>query len=79
MSDLLHWTSALLALLGLTFWFWSGGLRMPQLKRQIQRVAIVAALTSAVLQAVGPPDLTMGSSDAELWASAAPASLSPIA
>jgi hypothetical protein len=89
MPDLLQWTSVLLALLGLFLWFWSGGLPVPQaaasghpiarLKRQIRRVAIFAALVSAVLQAAGTPTSTTQRHDFELWALTAPAPVSPIA
>ncbi len=87
MPDLLHWSAALLALLGLLLWFWSGGLQVPQttagphpvarLKRQIRRVAIFAAVISALLQA-GMPAPRTHLSNIELWASAAPADVSPI-
>ncbi len=88
MPDLVQWTSALLALIGFFLWFWSGGLTVPQaaagvhpvarLKRQIRRVAIFAALISAVLQAAGAPGAATQRLDFELWASAAPAVVSPI-
>jgi hypothetical protein len=66
MPDFLHWSAALLAVLGLGLWLWSG-IRVPKraasvlsqahLKQHIGRVAIFAAVVSALLQAVGgsPP------------------------
>jgi hypothetical protein len=82
MPEMLQWSSALLALLGLILWFWSGGLYVPQtaggphpvarLKRQIRRAAIFAAIASALLQAAAAPSLTERH-EVELWASAAPA------
>ena len=85
MLDVLQWSSVLLALLGLFLWLWSGGMRVPQaaagahqvvrLKRQIRRVAISAAIASALLQAAGASASTERL-DVQLWASAvlAPAS-----
>ncbi len=87
MPDLLHWSAALLALLGLVLWVGSGGMQVPQttagphpltqLKRQIRRVAIFAAVVSALLQAGMPAPRTQ-LSDIELWASTAPADASSI-
>ncbi len=81
MPDVLPWSSARLALLGLFLWFWSGGIQVPEtaaaphpvarLKRQIRRAAIFAAVVSALLQAVMPASHTQ-LSNIELWASAAP-------
>ncbi len=85
MPDLLQWSSALLALLGLFLWIWSGGMQVPQtsagphpvtrLKRQIRRVAIFAAVASALLQA-GMPAPRTHLSNIELWAQAVPADVS---
>jgi len=77
MPDFVHLSAALLALLGLFLWFWSGGIQVAQLKRQIRRIAIFAALASALLQAVGSAQAT-GNPDIELWASAAPLEAAPI-
>lgn len=87
MPDLLQWCSALLALLGLFLWLWSAGMPkiatgahpIARLKRQIRRVAICAALVSAVLQAAGTPTSTTERHDFELWALAAPAPILPVA
>lgn len=77
MPDLLQWTSALLALVGLLLWFWSAHPVVP-FKRQIRRVAIFAALVSALLQ-VGIPASRTQLSHIVLWASAtSPASAAPI-
>ncbi|HXP72879.1 MAG TPA: hypothetical protein VN823_01940 [Stellaceae bacterium] len=77
MPDFLHLSAALLALLGLFLWFWSGGIQAARLKRQIRRVAIFAALASALLQAAGSAQATENP-DVELWASAAPVDAAPI-
>lgn len=90
MLDFLHWSAALLALVGLSLWFWSGGIRLPQAadgahvvalrRRQIRRFAIGAAVVSALLQAASasaaPPTELL--QDIELWASAAPSGLSAV-
>ena len=83
MPDFLHLSSALLALLGLFLWLWSMGIPVPQAaasaqslarrKRQLGRVAIFAAVVSALLQAAGGPTARTQLQDIELWASAAPA------
>jgi drug/metabolite transporter (DMT)-like permease len=89
MPDLMQWSAALLALVGLILWFWSSGLQVPQsaasphpvarLKRKIRRVAIFAALVSALLQAAGTPvSTTTQHHDFELWALAAPTHITPI-
>jgi len=78
MPDLVQWSSALLALLGLVSWFWAAGMQMPRLKRQLRRVALCAALASALLQAAEASASTAGSRDVELWASAAPMPSSPV-
>ncbi|HXP77858.1 MAG TPA: hypothetical protein VN823_27230 [Stellaceae bacterium] len=82
MLDFLHWSAALLAVLGFFLWLWSGGIRVPQtaasahsaarLKRRIGRVAIFAAVISALLQAAGASASTTQLEDIVLWASAAP-------
>lgn len=77
MPDFLHLSAALLALLGLFLWFWSGGVQVAPLKRQIRRVAIFAALASALLQAVGSAQAT-NNPYIELWASATPVDAQPI-
>ena len=85
MPDFLHWSSALLAVLGLFLWMWSGLRAAPaaagahhwaRRKRQLARLAIFAAVVSALLQAVGGPVQRTELRDIELWASA---DLSPIA
>jgi hypothetical protein len=85
MPDLLHWSAALLALLGLFLWFWSGGIRVPQSaesaqyvarrKRQLGRVAIFAAVVSALLQAAVASASTTQLKEIVLWASATPAAI----
>ncbi|MGH7124093.1 MAG: hypothetical protein ACREFI_06950 [Stellaceae bacterium] len=89
MLDIVHWSAALLALIGLFLWFWSAGIHVPQTaegthvadrrKRQIRRAAICAATVSALLQAAAtsaaPAQLN---ANVELWASTAPAHISPI-
>jgi uncharacterized membrane protein len=79
MPDFLHWSAALLAVLGLFLWLWSGtGVPQPaahaqswaRRKRQLARVAIFAAVVSALLQAVGGPVQRTELQDIELWASA---------
>ncbi len=82
MLDVVHVSAALLAVIGLLLWFWSGrigvspagdGGIMARRKRQIRRVAICAAVVSALLQAaVSAP--AKERPDVDLWASAAPAS-----
>ena len=86
MLDVVHVSSALLAVIGLLLWFWSGRIGvsaagddgvMARRKRQIRRVAICAAVVSALLQAsVSGPATDF--QDVELWASAAPAPLSSV-
>jgi drug/metabolite transporter (DMT)-like permease len=82
MPDLMHWSAALLAMLGLYLWLWSGaGVSQPaahapsraRRKRQLARLAIFAAAVSALLQAVGGPVQRTELQDIEIWASAAPA------
>ena len=79
MPDFLHWSSALLAMLGLFLWMWSGLRTAPaaagaqswaRRKRQLARLAIFAAVVSALLQAVGGPVQRTELRDIELWASA---------
>ena len=75
MLDILQWSAALLALVGLCLWFWSG---VPSAepairrRRQIGRVAIAAAVVSALLQAVGGSTSTVQLPDDERWAFSAP-------
>lgn len=77
MLDFLHWSAALLALLALGLWFWSAH-PIGRLKRPIRRIAICAAVISALIQA-GTPASPVSASDIVLWASAAPSgSVSPI-
>lgn len=77
MPDLLQWTSALLALVGLLLWFWSAHPVAP-FKRQIRRAAIFAALVSALLQ-VGIPASRTQLNHIVLWASlTSPVAASPI-
>ena len=81
MPDFLHFSAAILAVLGLFLWLWSG-LGVPQSparahiwarrKRQLGRLAIFAAVVSALLQALGGPPTRTHLEDIELWASAAP-------
>ena len=81
MPDLMHWSAALLAMLGLFLWLWSA-IGVPHApahahsrarrKRQLARLAIFAAVVSALLQAVGGPPMRTELQDIELWASAAP-------
>jgi len=88
MLDFVHWSAALLALIGLGLWFWSGRIGVPKTatgghfearrKRQIGRVAICAAVVSALLQAAGASAPATERQDVELWASAAPANVSPV-
>jgi hypothetical protein len=85
MPDLLHWSAALLALLGLFLWFWSGGIRVPQSevgaqsvarrKQQLGRAAIFAAVISALLQAAVASASTTQLQEIVLWASATPATV----
>jgi len=75
MLDFLQWTSVLLALLGLFLWFCSGGIRADALKRQIRRVAVFAAIVSALLQVAGSAEATQHR-DVVLWASATPVDIS---
>jgi uncharacterized membrane protein len=81
MPDFLHLSAAFLAVLGLFLWLWSGvGVRQVEAstrswarrKRQLARLAIFAAVVSALLQAVGGPAARTQLEDIELWASAAP-------
>jgi len=82
MLDFLHWSAAVLALAGLSLWFVSLGIPLPQTaesvhslarrKRRLGRVAIFAAVISALLQAAGASASTFQLPDIELWASAAP-------
>src|SRR5579885_3238447 len=82
MPDVLHVSAALMAVLGLFLWLWSGGIRVPEAaanvspaarrKRQIGRVAIFAAVISALLQAAGTQAPSTKLADVQLWASAAP-------
>ena len=78
MPDFLHLSAAFLAVLGLFLWLWSGIGSAPaaaaRRKRQLARLAIFAAVASALLQAVGGPAQRTELQDIELWASAAPAS-----
>ncbi len=81
MLDFVHWSAALLAVTGLLLWFWSGRIGLPKTadgrrKRQIQRVAICAAVISALLQATASAPATERQ-DVELWASTAPADVLP--
>lgn len=77
MFEFLHWSAALLALLGLALWFWSAR-SVGRFKRPMRRIAICAAVASALIQAGTPTPPTL-SSNVELWASAAPsASVAPI-
>jgi hypothetical protein len=83
MPDFLQWSAALLALLGLTLWCWSGRIRVPQpatiargitrRKRRLGRVAVLATVISALLQAAVAS--TSPEQIAEVWlqASASPA------
>ena len=75
MLDFVHWSAALLALIGLGLWFWSGHFVVRR-QRQIRRVAICAAVVSALLQAAGASAPATERQDVELWASAAPADVS---
>jgi len=74
MLDFLQWSAALLALVALCLWFWSG---VPSAeptirrKRRIGRIAIFAAVVSALLQAAGASASTTQLEEVELWASAA--------
>jgi hypothetical protein len=88
MLDFVHWSAALLALIGLFLWFWSGrigvshaaadgGNLIARRKRQIRRVAICAAVVSALLQAAGASPATERQG-VDLWASAAPAAVTPV-
>jgi hypothetical protein len=79
MPDFLHLSAAFLAVLGLFLWLWSGvGVRQAEAstrswarrKRQLARLAIFAAVVSALLQAVGGPAQRTELQDIELWASA---------
>ncbi|HKX09549.1 MAG TPA: hypothetical protein VJN67_15215 [Stellaceae bacterium] len=74
MLEFLHWSAALFALLGLALWFWSAH-SIGRFKRPMRRVAICAAVASALIQAETPTPPTQ-SSNVELWASAA--TVSPI-
>jgi len=80
MPDFLHWSAALLAMVGLFLWLWSG-IRVPEpterapflaRRKQLGRIAIFAAVISALLQAVGGTSVRTQLRDIELWASAAP-------
>jgi len=79
MLDFLQWSAALLALAALSLWFWSG---VPSAepairrKRQIGRIAIFAAVVSALLQAAGGSTSTVQGPNVERWASSAPADIS---
>jgi hypothetical protein len=74
MPDFLHLSAAFLAVLGLFLWLWSGIGSAPaaatRRKRQVARLAIFAAVVSALLQAVGGPAQRTELQDIELWASA---------
>ena len=82
MLDFLHWSAALVALLGLFLWLWSVGIRVPETavaaqsvarrKRQIGRVAICAAVISALLQAASSSASSTQLQGIELWASSGP-------
>jgi hypothetical protein len=82
MLDFLHWSAALLAVLGFFLWLWSVGIRVPETaaggqsvarrKRQIGRVAIFAAVVSALLQAASASASSTQLQEVELWASAGP-------
>ena len=83
MPDFVHWSAALLALYGLLMWTCSVGIRMPRtadsapsrarLKRHTSRVALFAAVISALLQAAGGPVARTQIENVDIWASAAPA------
>ena len=87
MPDFLHWSAALLAVLGLCLWLWSG--RMPEAapsaraiahrKRQIGRVAIFVVVVSAVLQAVGGSPPPTRYADFYILVSASPPAGVPVA
>ena len=70
----LQWSAALFAMLGLALWFWSAH-PFARFKRPVRRVAICAAVVSALIQA-GTPAAPAPSPDVVLWASIAP--ISPI-
>jgi hypothetical protein len=83
MPDFLQWSAVLLALLGLFLWCWSAGIPVPQTpdasvqsvvrrKRQIGRVALFAAMISALLQAAGAAPSRTQLDGIELWASVMP-------
>lgn len=74
MFEFLHWSAALFAVLGLGLWFWSAH-SVARLKRPMRRIAICAAIASALIQAATPTPPTL-SSNVELWAFAA--TVSPI-
>jgi hypothetical protein len=88
MLDFVHWSAALLAFIGLVLWFWSGRIGVPKTassghfmarrQRQIRRVAICAAVISALLQAASASAPATERQDVELWASTAPADVSPV-
>ncbi len=80
MPDFVHWSAALLALYGLLMWTCSVGIRVPQtadsapsrarLKRHTGRVALFAAVISALLQAAGGPAARTQVENVDIWASA---------
>jgi hypothetical protein len=75
MLDFLQWSAALLALVALCLWFWSGAPSAEpaiRRKRQIGRVAIFAAVVAALLQAAGASASITQLEEVEVWASAAP-------
>jgi hypothetical protein len=83
MPDILHWSATLLALMGLILWFWSARIRVPQMaatahaagrrKRQLGRVAVIAAVISALLQAASASASPQENPEVWLEASAGPA------
>jgi hypothetical protein len=70
----LQWSAALFALFGLALWFWSAH-SIARFKRPMRRVAICAAVVSALIQA-GTPAAPAPLPNVVLFASAA--SVSPI-
>jgi hypothetical protein len=66
----LQWSAAFFALLGLALWFWSAH-SIARFKRPIRRIAICAAVVSALIQAATPA-APAPLPDVVLWASVAP-------